>query len=108
MANTLFLRNLETGKILEVEPFDEKHLEVRLKRDSDGHFVWEETSPADADPEKYAHPDEVAARRQWGVTPLSFVKADGTPTSKAAEKAVAGRDPGMVPVPVPVRDPANP
>lgn len=95
MATTLFLRNIKTGEIKELEPFSDEHVKIRLDRtDDDRRYVWEATSSADADPEQYAHPDEVAARRRWGVTPLSFVKADGTPTSEAAAEALANVDPG--------------
>lgn len=104
----MHFRNLETGEVRDVVPFSEEHLAFRADRGEDGHYLWESTSAADADPENHAHPDEVTARRRWGVTPLSFVTADGTPTSKAAAVALAKVDPGSRTQPVPGRDPANP
>ena len=105
MGTMLYLRNRITGEIRDLEAFCEEHVGIRFERDPEtNHFVWEETSSADAHPEQFAHPHEVAARARWGVADLSMVKADGTPTSKAAEKVLTKLDPGNVPVAVVERD----
>jgi hypothetical protein len=82
----LYLRNVETGAIKEVDPDSKEFNELKAQRTEDGRFpLYEQTSAADADPKNAASPEEVALRERHDL-PISDVTSDGVAQS---DKSVA-------------------
>lgn len=90
----LYLRNIETGQIKQVEADSAEFSKLKAERTSDGRFpLYEQTGAHDADPKISASDEEVVLRDRHDL-PIADVTSDGVPKSdKSVEKlAAAGID----------------
>jgi hypothetical protein len=83
----LYLRNIETGQIKEVEADSAEFEKLKDERTDDGRFpLYEQTGGHDADPKNASSDEEVALRERHDL-PIHDVTSDGVPQSdKGVEK----------------------
>jgi hypothetical protein len=73
----LYLRNLETGKIVTVDPDSAEFQKLKAERTNDERFpLYEQTSSGDADPKQFASSYEVENRERWNAD-IADVTTDG-------------------------------